>query len=312
MYLTPDSPAEEWYTDTGSQISAWANFKAEFKSRFSGVQKVKKTAAELKREMLELVLKTDDLDKMESYGGVEVETYKVHVKKLFELTKHAKIDTGTANIVHVQDKLLEILKDKVGESHANWKVFHMAIETVDRTYIRDEVRKHRECVAQIDSLSTQITRVERMLAHSNNPISDLTTQLSRTTISSTHVAPPTPLPQQFPQQPNPACQTGSHLLSVTTEDEKTIVQVNIHTIPALLKDAHCTLSNYAPGKQYTAKTHPSLYTHHLLRFSLFGLLIHLFYLILVSYRLLSHQVDRWTSNTYLPIALYLLSPIYYW
>ena len=29
-----------------------------------------------------------------------------------------------------------------------------------------------------------------------------------------------------------------------------------------------------------------------LQFSLFGLLIHLLYLLLVSYRLLSHQVDR--------------------
>ena len=119
LYLTPDSPAEEWYTNTGSQILAWANFKAKFKSRFPGVQKAKKTAAELEREMLELVLKMDDLDKMESYGGVEVETYKVHVKKLFELVKRAKIDTGTANIIHVQDKLPEILKDKVSKSHVN-------------------------------------------------------------------------------------------------------------------------------------------------------------------------------------------------
>ena len=181
--------------------------------------------------MLELVLKTDDLDKTESYGGVEVETYKVHAKKLFELAKRAKIDTGTANIVHVRDKLPEILKYKVGESHANWKAFRTAIEMVDRTYIRDEVRKHRERVAQIDSLSTQITRVERTLARSNNPISDLTTQLSHTTISSTHVAPPTPLPQQFPQQPNLARQTGSRLSSVTTEDEKTIVRVNITKYP---------------------------------------------------------------------------------
>jgi hypothetical protein len=142
LYLTPDSPAEEWYTDTGNQITLWADFKAEFKSRFPGVQKAKKTAAELEREMLDLVVKMDDLDKTESYGRVEVETYKVHVKKLFEIAKHAKIDTGTANIVHVRDRLPEILKDKVGESHANWKAFCTTIETVDRTYIRDEVRKH--------------------------------------------------------------------------------------------------------------------------------------------------------------------------
>src|ERR1700733_9285366 len=231
LYLTPDSPAEEWYVDTGSLIKIWVNFETEFKNRFPGVQKAKKTAAELEREMLGLVLKTDDLDKTESYGGVEVETYKVHAKKLFEIAKRAKIDSGTANIVHVRDKLPEILKDKVGESHANWKAFCTAIETIDRTYIRDEVRKHREHTAQIDSLSTQITRVECTLARSNNPISDLTTQLSRTTISNTHVAPPIPLPCQFTQQSNPIRQTGPRLSSVTTEDEKTIVRANITKYP---------------------------------------------------------------------------------
>jgi hypothetical protein len=51
--------------------------------------------------MLELVLKVEDLDKMEVYGGVEVEAYKVHVKKLFDMAKRAKIDAGTANIVHI-------------------------------------------------------------------------------------------------------------------------------------------------------------------------------------------------------------------
>lgn len=230
LYLAPDSPAEEWYVDTGSPIRVWADFETEFRSRFPGIQKAKKTAAELEREMLELVLKTEDLDKTESYGGVEVETYKVHAKKLFELAKRAKIDAGTANIVFVRDKLPEIIKDKVGESHANWKAFCTAIETADRTYIRDGVRKHREQEAKIESLSTQLNRVERTLARSTNPISDLTTQLNRTTISSTP-APPNLPPRQFPQQPNQNRQTGPRLSSVATEDEKAIVRANTTKYP---------------------------------------------------------------------------------
>lgn len=173
--------------------------------------------------MLEFVLKVDDLDKMELYGGVEVEMYKVHAKKLLDIAKHANIDTGTANIVHIRDKFPEILKDKVGESHANWKAFCMAIEMVDRTYIRDGVRKHREHEAQIGSLTTQITHVECTLAHSNNPILDLTMQFGCTTISNTQVVPTTPMPRQFPQQPNPTHQTGPCLSSATMEDKKTIV-----------------------------------------------------------------------------------------
>lgn len=156
LYLTPDSPVEEWYIDTGSLNRVWTNFETEFRSRFPGIQKAKKTSTELEREMVELVLKAEDLDKTEVYGGVEVETYKVHVKKLFEMAKQAKINTGTANIVPVRDKLPEILKDKVGETHVNWKAFCTAIEGVDRTYIRDGVKKHREQEAKLDSITTQL------------------------------------------------------------------------------------------------------------------------------------------------------------
>jgi hypothetical protein len=83
----------------------------------------------------------DDMDKMESYGRVE-ETYQVHAKKLLKLVKRDKIDAGMANIIFVWDKLLEVLKDKVSKSHVNWKAFCTAIKAIDRTYIRDRVRKH--------------------------------------------------------------------------------------------------------------------------------------------------------------------------
>lgn len=143
-YFTPDSPAEEWYASTGSVCTSWTTFEAEFRTRFPGVKKAKKTSAELEREMIEIELKVDDLDKTEMYGGVEVETYKIHAKKLLDLAKRAKIEAGTANIVFVQDKLPQVIKDKVAESHANWSAFCAAIEAVDKTYIREGVRKHRE------------------------------------------------------------------------------------------------------------------------------------------------------------------------
>jgi hypothetical protein len=229
LYIMPDSPAEEWYANMGSIIRAWTTFEIEFRSRFPGVQKAKKTGAELEREMLEMELKADDLDKTESYGGVEVEAYKVHAKKLLEMAKRAKIDSGTANIVHVRDKLPEILKDKVGESHADWKAFCTAIEGVDRTYIRDGVKKHREQEAKINSLTNQLNRVERTLARAANPVSDLTTQFNRTAIS--NVQTPSNAPQrQFPQQPNTR-QAGPRPSSITTEDEKAIVRANTVKYP---------------------------------------------------------------------------------
>jgi hypothetical protein len=215
----------------GSQNTTWADFEAEFRDRFPGIQKAKKISAELQREMLDLALRVEELDKTSSYGGVEVEMYKVHAKKLLELMKRAKIDAGTANIVWVRDKLPDLLKDKVGESHADWKAFCTAIETVDKTYIRDGVRKHREQEARIESLSTQLNRVEGVLARSTNPISDITTQLNRTTINNAQTATPNVPQRQFPQQLNHNRQTGPRLSSVATGDEKAIVQANTTKYP---------------------------------------------------------------------------------
>jgi hypothetical protein len=108
-----------------------------------------------------------------------------------------------------------------------WTYICTAIETVNRTYIRDGVRKHQEQEAEIESLGTQLNCMERTLAQSNNPVSNITMQLSRTSISNAQSAPSTLSPHQFPQQPNPSHQTRPSMSSVTTEDEKTIVQVNI-------------------------------------------------------------------------------------
>lgn len=222
----------------------WTNFETEFRSRFPGIQKAKKTSMELEREMVELVLKAEDLDKTEVYGGVEVETYKVHVKKLFEMVKRAKIDLGMANIVHVRDKLLEILKDKVGETHANWKAFCTAIEGIDRTYIRDGVKKHREQEAKLDSITTQLNRVERMLTQSTTHVSDLTTQLNRTTISNTQTAPPNMPQRQLSQQPNYNHQAGPRLSSVATEDKKAVVRANITKYPHFPNTAEGRMSYF--------------------------------------------------------------------
>jgi len=66
-YLTPDSEAKEWYAEMGSMITSWSIFATEFRVRFLGIQKAKKTSAELKREMIGLELKVDDLDKTDMY-----------------------------------------------------------------------------------------------------------------------------------------------------------------------------------------------------------------------------------------------------
>ena len=221
-YFTPDSPAEEWYASTGSVCTSWTTFEAGFRARFPGIQKVKKTSAELEREMIELELKVEDLDKTELYGGVEVETYKIHAKKLLDLAKRAKIEAGTENIVFVRDKLPQLIKDKVTESHTNWSTFCTAIEAVDKTYIREGVRKHREQEVKYESLTSRLNRVER--SRLDNQVSSITTQLSRASLGSQihQISQP---PGNLPLLQNNR-QAGPRQPGNITEEEKALVRAN--------------------------------------------------------------------------------------
>ena len=147
--------------------------------------------------MVELELKVEELDKMELYGGVEVETYKRHTKKLLDLAKHTKIDTGIVNMVFVQDKLPEVIKDKVDKSHANWLMFCAAIEVVNKAYIRDSVKKHREQEAKFDLLNSQLSHVKCLCPE--NTVSAITAQLGHTNLNSQQAVQANQLTHQFTQ-----------------------------------------------------------------------------------------------------------------
>ena len=215
---------EEWYASTGSVCTAWATFEAGFKARFPGVQKAKKMVAELEREMLEIELKVDDLDKTELYGRVEVETYKIHTKKLLDFAKHTKIDAGTVNIVFVQDKLPQIIKEKVAESHTNWSVFCAAIEAVDKTYIREGVRKHRNEEAKYNNITSRLNHVKHLWA--DNQVSPITTQVSCINLSS-QIPQAGNLPNKLLPPPQNTCQAGPCQHGIASEEEKALVRANI-------------------------------------------------------------------------------------
>ena len=93
------------------------------------------------------------------------------------------------------------------------------------------VKKLQEQEAKMDSITTQLNRVECTLAWSTTHISDLTTQFSCMIISNTQTAPSNMLQCQSPQQPNYSHQTGHHLSSIATEEEKAVVQVNMMKYP---------------------------------------------------------------------------------
>jgi hypothetical protein len=223
-YFVPDSPAEEWYTSEGRVQTQWSAFETAFRTRFPGIQKAKKTAAELQREMVELTLTVDELDKTELYGGVEVETYKIHAKKLLDMAKHAKIDAGTASMVFVRDKLPEVIKDKVDESHTSWSTFCAAIEAVDKAYIRDGVRKHRESQARFDLVNSRLNRVERM--RTENLVATITTQMDRVNLGGQQGAQPNHSPRQLTQPQTMNNRQGARPTGTITDEEKAQLSAN--------------------------------------------------------------------------------------
>ena len=190
-YLTLNSPAEEWYTDEGLNETSWQGFEASFIARFPGAELAKKTKSELEREILEMKLETEELNKTETHLGVAVETHKVFADKLLDLEKRAKIEKTTTSIWQVRDNLPNILKSKIGESHANWIAFCRAIKDIDPSHIRDGVKKHTERIAENQATEARLARIEQATtSRPPSPTAIIRSQLACTTITG----------QQSPQQ----------------------------------------------------------------------------------------------------------------
>lgn len=107
-YLTPGSPADKWYESEGQQEVSWKSFMTKFKARFPAVEEAKKSTPDLEQEMEGLVLTMDNVGKTELFGGVQVETHKIHAKKILDLAWHAGINKSGGWMWKIWDKLPSI------------------------------------------------------------------------------------------------------------------------------------------------------------------------------------------------------------
>jgi hypothetical protein len=88
-----DSPAEEWYTDQDTPVTkpTWENFETAFKACFPGVQKAKKSLADLERELANLRLDKKTLVATVVYRGQDAWSHVVFTEKALDLAKHMVI-----------------------------------------------------------------------------------------------------------------------------------------------------------------------------------------------------------------------------
>ena len=183
-YLGSDSPAEEWYEATGKALNKWPDFESAFFVQFPTMEKAKKTAVELERELAGLKLRVEDLGKKEKYGGQEVWSHIAFAENALDLARRAKIEKGTSSLWVVRDGLPEVLREKVTENQASWTTFCDVIKAINMGHIRDGVRKHNEKVAEGARMKADIMNdLKRTRTIVDSPTAPLRTQLRNTVIS---------------------------------------------------------------------------------------------------------------------------------
>lgn len=101
--------------------------------------------------------------------------------------------------------------------------FCAAIEAIDKTYIRQGIRKHREQEVKYESLMSQLNCVKR--SQLDNQVLSITAQLSHASCS-LQIPQNGQLPGSLPPPQN-NCQAGPHQLGIITEEEKALVCANV-------------------------------------------------------------------------------------
>jgi len=193
-YLESDSPAEEWYEDEGKKLTKWTDFELAFFTKFPTMDKAKKMAVELERELVGLRLRVEDLGKKKKYGGQEVWSHVAFAENAINRAQRAKIEKGTSSLWTVQDELPEVIREKVPENQTSWEMFCAAIKAVEMGHIRDRVRKHKERVEEKASIREEIVSdLKRTQVVVASPTAAIHTQFRNTSIS-----------QPAPNRANPA------------------------------------------------------------------------------------------------------------
>ena len=103
------STADEWFKELEIKEKTWKDIDKEFLQCFPPVEKAKRMETVLERELCELRLKVEDLEKKEKYVGEEVYTHVIFAEKALSLAKQAKISNGLNSIWKVHDKLPSII-----------------------------------------------------------------------------------------------------------------------------------------------------------------------------------------------------------
>jgi hypothetical protein len=191
-FLKTDSPAEEWYTDQDTPITkpTWENFEVTFKVRFPGMQKAKKSPADLERELANLRLDKKTLGATVAYGGQDAWSHVVFTEKALDLAKCTGIEKTRSSLTGVCDNLPEVFKEKISGNIGTWEAFCTEIKAIDIDALRDWVRKEevkeKKERERDEANNARFANLEALRTHTTTPASPtagIRHQMSRTTIT---------------------------------------------------------------------------------------------------------------------------------
>jgi hypothetical protein len=193
-YLKTDSPAEEWYTNQNTLTTAptWDALEIAFRNRFPGVQKAKKSLADLERELSMLKLDEKTLATTMSYGGQDAWSHVVFAEKALDLAKRAGIETTRSSLTGVRDNLPTVFKEKISGSVASWEVFCAEVKAVDIDilwdWVKKEEAKERKERERDQVNNARFASLEALQNHSvvpASPTARIRNQMSRVSITAT-------------------------------------------------------------------------------------------------------------------------------
>lgn len=191
-YLKTDSPAEEWYTEQDTLVTrpTWGNLEAAFKARFPGVQKAKKSPADLERELSELRLDKKTLAATVDYGGQDAWSHVIFAEKALDLAKRAGIEKTRSSLTGVRDNLPEVFKEKISGSIGTWEALCAEIKAIDidtlRDWVKKEEAKEKKEQERDETNNARFVSLESRRNHNvttASPTAGIRHQMSRTNIA---------------------------------------------------------------------------------------------------------------------------------
>lgn len=200
-YLKADSEADDWYQALDNATKAdWAELRAAFELQYPKSIRVQKTLAEFESELMGKILKEEELGKKVTNGGVEKWTHVVWAEEVMHIALIGKFSDGTQYISLVRKDLPDLLKQKVGAQHTNWKAFTKAISEVDIDFIVEGAARLKKVSDEKRQVEARIKMLER---NTSTIVPASPTAPLRTRFAQTHItAPSSPSPaNRFPSNP---------------------------------------------------------------------------------------------------------------